>query len=481
VPSSSSRETRARSQAETRSEASSQGARWLALWLCCATLLGCVEERRPRVVVSTSSSPVWTHTALAERPHPFTTEVGIARARQHLAQAVAAAIPVNARLWARAFVIAIESEDFDSARSILSAHTIPTTAAVAFALVRLELANGELSSARQQAWRGAQRHPKWRFRFTNLYLESLRQDEDFDKQPVLLGPDDFERLELLGSGTGLVYRVVQRNRPAFAFKAQQSLWFANAHGEIAAYRLCRFLECSFDVPRNRPARFPRSLFLRRLVNAASSQSKTHSELRWSEQGRYLDGTLKDWVKRFTHFPIARYEVWEELLDPQEPLEPWRHRSLASLLRRLGDPAMELDLLEHAADTTPIEFARQLSDLHVFDVLLDNWDRNGEANCQWSNGRLLSIDNGASFPTPKRSTTEAQMRLKWRVGRFSRRTIERIRWCDPYRVFALIWGQESLDEEDESRRQTFLERRDWLLRHVDALIAQYGEAEVLAFP
>lgn len=211
---------------------------------------------------------------------------------------------------------------------------------------------------------------------------------------------------------------------------------------------------------------------------------------WFVEGngtRWLYATMKDWVPDFVHFPIEERSSWRHLVEQDTPLERLRGMSLAEGLSalRTSRPEWRVRFAARAEGVDAFTFAHQLSDMHVLDALINNWDRYSSltpgSNCMWAAGRFLSIDNAASFHTPEEWRGEdVWVRLR-RVERFSRDTVDAIRWMNTEALFRILFPPNPFIEDERERWTHFLERRQRVLDYVDELIARYGEAEVLAFP
>jgi hypothetical protein len=208
-----------------------------------------------------------------------------------------------------------------------------------------------------------------------------------------------------------------------------------------------------------------------------------------KQRSWLYGTHKEWIPGYSQFPIATVDIWEDLLRvDKRPMEEIRTKTLEALLKSMkkAHPKRFQKFFKRAESVTPEDFLRQLSNLHVFDALISNWDRYSDdipgVNCQWNHGMFVSIDNGASFPKThkrKRDTWPLQ-RMKKYVQRYSRTTINAIRWMDTDRLYPVLFPPSLASDKDAIRYQLFLERREALLAHVDTLIDEHGEDNVLVF-
>ena len=128
-----------------------------------------------------------------------------------------------------------------------------------------------------------------------------------------------------------------------------------------------------------------------------------------------------------------------------------------------------------------EFASQIAQLMVFDVLTSNWDRFSSvrsyygANTHFGQGRLIALDNGAAFHTQSMEKVNA---LLSKVERFSRTQIAALRALTPGSLDDVLFEDASALERQ--RMRVFWSQRELVLRHVDALIEAYGEDAVLCF-
>ena len=190
---------------------------------------------------------------------------------------------------------------------------------------------------------------------------------------------------------------------------------------------------------------------------------------------------------FSQFPIEYTDVWGDLLSNWITAERLHEIELNDAIRGFNgrDRGRYWDILERAEDTTTFDLAHQISDLHVFDFLINNWDRySGEywgVNCQWNHGQFVSIDNGASFQTSDWGGWSATRGRLQRIHRFSQDTIDAIRWMEPDLLFEILFPPSEFHDDEGERWAMFLERRDWLLGYVDGLIEDYSYDRIMIFP
>lgn len=361
------------------------------------------------------------------------------------------------------------------------------------ASIHWALVDGSYDAARSQAWAAVERFDHARPELLALWYRGWSSDPDF-LPPVetIEAGGTIDALEHLGGGSSITFRALREGRVVGAFKPNQSRLQTSYRGELAAYRLCALIHCGFVVPRNREVRIERAQVLalagRTRSGDVSRFDRQYRDLVWVQDDdgqRWLYGTLKDWVPDYRQFAIELRDAWRPLVRLSGPppdevrLEPLMQRTLTP--RRYGDPgpATALGRLDGEG------LARQLSNLHVFDFLLNNWDRySGRywgVNCQWYRDRFVSIDNGAAFPPLDSHGVFSSRPLHnlQQVQRFSRRTIDAIRWMDPEAVYPILFPP-SPDHDERADFDAFLARRQYLLDYVDGLVAEHGEQAVLAF-
>lgn len=211
-------------------------------------------------------------------------------------------------------------------------------------------------------------------------------------QRLAAGP--VARVEWHGGGVSLTFRVKFADGKKALFKPEQTLSGSNHRAEIAAYHLDRLLgfgRVAVVVGRA----FPVS-FLRDAVTDEKLQERLAREL--VTDGTRIEGALIAWHAA----PLVN----------AEPKAGWR----ASMS---GKAPVDDALAKRAAE---------LSDMTVFDFLIDNTDR-------WSGGNVLSLgrdgplvflDNASALlPSRARAGASLQQDLS-RVCKFRRQTVAALR-------------------------------------------------------
>jgi hypothetical protein len=381
-------------------------------------------------------------------------------------------------------------------------------------LIRLALRARDLPTARAQAWAAAEAAdtstdpdaPALRQAFMQLWYESFAQDPVFFP-PTLLTleegdeGDKITKLAVMSrEGTSILFKAKRGDTTVGVLKPMQRLWLSNYRGEIAAYRLCPLIHCGFTMPHNQEARIHKATF-----NRIHAEDKDWMENRkgkgivlvwFKDDGKeYLYGTYKSWEPGFALFPIEDSALWEDTLKVDgTPLETLQDMPFTTFMKPFSKKHEKKykGILERANGVTTMAFLRQLSNLHVYDALTNNWDRyTGQPypglNCQFNHGQFVSIDNGATFQNKKDQKDHADYysnagrRMRTRIGRYSRSTINALRWMDDEAVRALLFPPSPHHTDEDERFELFIERRDAILKHVDKLIATHGEDKVLVFP
>lgn len=304
----------------------------------------------------------------------------------------------------------------------------------------------------------------------------------------------FSELVHLDRGTSLIFRVNQGGRTTAVFKPEQRLGLSDFRGEIASFRLCAAIECGLIIPEQDEVRISEADFLgatglSTAEGAALHYGRDRTSLVWAggSGGPWLYGVRKAWVPGFCTIPIEDHTRWVDLVQAGSTVERLRNVRMLDRFADLetGDPERWERLAPHLQGVDGAEFVEQLSNLHVFDVLTNNWDRyrldNPGANTHFRDGVFVSIDHGATFPTSEadRGMGEVTLRIQ-RIEVFSRRTIERVRAFDVEHLGPILFAESPRSHRDDERLQYLEQRRRWLLAYVDGLIAQHGEDAVLIF-
>lgn len=349
----------------------------------------------------------------------------------------------------------------------------------------------------------------------DLWLDSLNQDPNLPPKPLYVSKDhpmDVDKIKALGGGRSVSLKIYQKGKVAWAYKAEQDEWNKGWRVEIAAYTLCQLLPCSFEVPYSTSLVLSRSSFNELYALDTEKQRNYHDQfyrLHWNqpiasvlEQGYsrrallrpnetmattpsdtdWLYGVAKIWVPHFSDWPIEYTEVWRDLLSQESP-EQLLDRPVTMLIDRIRAKKYQKTdkIVEEIGGATTRSVAAQLSDLLVFDFLINNWDRFSTVtdyygvNNQFASGRFVSIDNGAGFHTQASSRVKERLYMS---QRFSAKLIAAIRMLDPKTIDHLLFPGYTKDEA--VRLAVFWKQRDALLAYVDSLIREYGRDRVLYF-
>ncbi len=327
-------------------------------------------------------------------------------------------------------------------------------------------------------------------RFGPLIERAIDADPHYAPKPRTIGLDDgISAIKYLGGGSTITLRFIADDKVVGAFKPRQKRRQSDFRSEIAAWRLCPLIRCSFAIPYNEHVRLRADTF-NRLYDRIQSQKQRNYQKNFTDLAplkdrhgvRWIHGTLKTWVHDFVPFPIERADIWQPWLS----LKPGEAVSLdelaipaAASFKGLG-PRFDA-LATHLNNTSRLQLARQLSQLLVFDFLITNWDRFSlqpefyGTNCQFKRGRIVSIDNGAAFGISSSPRVENNLR---RVQRFSRQQLRAIRRLDRSATFARLFPRAS--NYDKRRFALFSRQRKALLKYVDGLVNRFGKKAVLCF-
>ena len=362
-----------------------------------------------------------------------------------------------------------------------------TRAIHAEALVDLQ----QYALAREIAYDGLDQSPD------DLALRAAA-DRAFDEDPLYgskvareITDRDLDAIKALGGGSTLTFKFVKDGANIAAFKPNQDLGQSMFRSEIAYYRLCALLRCSFRVPENQEVRLEKADFDEIYARVDSPKQRGYkgkfSHLTWTADGGadYIHGTQKEWVPAFTGFPIEASLTWTHWLRAGADLES--EGMVVDWLPTLARSAGERGWHGHSKRETYLEglsitqLAQQMADLLAMDFLANNWDRfSGDvslwgANCHVEPGGIVAIDNGAAFPPWHTKRVWRRLRLTQRFSRSFVNALRRLEY-DPTleRLFP------SANKDETKRFDIFWERRTELLEYVDTLVEDYGEEAVYAW-
>lgn len=365
--------------------------------------------------------------------------------------------------------------------------------------IRLLIHQESYDDARNRVWTMVDAFGAEDDRWVPLWYDAWMADPQFWRPTPtdMIYKETYHNLTKLGGGSTVSLKVRDEDDEIIGMiKPHSQLGQTYYRGEIAAYRLCELMQCGFSVPRNIEVRFKLNEFLRAYgVRALKNRSEGYAR-RFSdiitfpdEDGElWIHATYKDWVPGFTTYPVEHVEGWISLLNGYLSIEELEEMSLEDALRpmrgkeRAYIPAM---LERNEEGTDALDFARQLSNLHVFDYLMNNWDRYSKVywgvNCHWNHGEFVSIDNGASFQRRNEGVSAATRARLHVIRRFSRSTVATIRAMDRERTRELLFPDSAHHPGEDQRFESFWERRADFLEWIDKLIDRRGEETILSLP
>ena len=280
-------------------------------------------------------------------------------------------------------------------------------------------------------------------------------------------------------GRSLAFKITLADGTRGYFKPEQAFSAAHWYSEVAAYYLDRELGLGRVPPTT-----GRTFRWSELKEAAGHDRRV------SELGIAKDGTVKGAFIWWIPEPLKRVRMgrqWERWVRVQTslPITPYQRPVdyRADLNRRPGireatDPARPI-----AAAPDTQERPAELSDLIVFDYLTQNVDRWGgdftNVRSLGPGGPLIYLDNGAGFWLGEQRLGLMEARLK-ALQRFRRSTIEAVRRLDIERFAARLGADPLAPVLNEKQLDGLAQRRRAVLQHVDAMVARFGEREVLAW-
>jgi len=171
------------------------------------------------------------------------------------------------------------------------------------------------------------------------------------------------------------------------------------------------------------------------------------------------------------YNIAAYEVAKLLGIDNVPVSVYRrvNRDDASLMWWVDGVRMDEEDRQKAGagGEAATYLAQQLQRMYVFDNLIYNWDRNKQ-NMLWTGDwKLWMIDHTRSF------RLDESLRTPQELNRIERSLFESVRGLTAEAVAAAVG-----DALTEREIDALMARRDLLVAHYDARIAQIGEDLIL---
>lgn len=350
---------------------------------------------------------------------------------------------------------------------------------------------GRRAEAEVLSWNAAVDDPVNRDRWIRAWYAAMAADAERFPPPVgeLIGGVNVDELEPFDGSSSIILRFNVAGETVGIFKPHQTVRHQSHRGEIAAYRLCELIRCSFDVPLSEES-FVEEAEFRRLVGAdrhdplhLRTEHRTPIWFRDELDRRIVFGVIKEWVPEFCRFPIEYTDVWGPLLRHGITRAELEDVSVRRALEELRgrERGFYWRIVELADDMDASMLARQLSELHVFDYLINNFDRYQPEwfgmNTHWQRGGFVSIDNGASFSLLTEFTDRATARRLRRIEVFPRSMIDAIRWMDEEAAFEILFPPNPHFDDESERFDEFLVRRSELLDYVDGLVTDHGEGAV----
>ncbi len=294
-----------------------------------------------------------------------------------------------------------------------------------------------------------------------------------------LRTEPIRRVQRGRGGRSLAFKITLEDGTQGYFKPEQTFSAAHWYSEVAAYYLDRALGFG-RVPPTTGKSFP----------WAPLRRAAKSDKRLREVSVRRDGTVRGafiwWVpQKLTPLRLGR--AWERYvrIDERLPITPYQRPAhyRADLNGKPGrrearDPRRPLAGKPDTADR-----AAELSDLIVFDYLVQNVDRWGgnftNVRTRTSGGPLIFLDNGAGFWLGDQELGLMQSRLV-ALQRFRRSTVEAVRAFN-IDDFAATLATDPLHPVLNQRQLDGLRaRRNALVAHVEQMVRRFGEPDVLAW-
>lgn len=294
------------------------------------------------------------------------------------------------------------------------------------------------------------------------------------RRPTVYGAPDSELLAPLRQspvtgcklnlgGTSLSLRVDFQSGGRAAFKPDQIHAQSQPRREVAAYRVDRMLGIGHVPPAAAITVSVQELIASIAPSVRGAVGERIRNEALPKRGQ-LRGAASWWIPEIKVPSIGKYPI-----DSTDGIVTWRR------------------YLAIGAERTPeiTGFVSQISDMVLFDFLIDNSDRWSGGNARTSlDGKILYfMDNTLAFTRNKQAHSRTSTYLK-RVKIFSRQLVENVRRFTREDLVAALSSPEDavlapLLSEDEI--DAVMARRDLAIAYIDELILAHGADAVLAFP
>lgn len=263
------------------------------------------------------------------------------------------------------------------------------------------------------------------------------------------------RLKVNRGGSSLSFRVDFADGSRAAWKPAQTNTQTIPRKEVAAYRINRLLGLNAVPPATMRALSRDELFGLLHPESQAAVPRIRAETIIGPNG-VVSGEASYWI------PVIRDSVFDT---------PEGHDQMAAWLAQ-GHPVP----FEHRA------FAAQVAVLVVFDFLIANPDRYSGGNMKTTadGAQLFFMDNTMSFFLDPEGPEKTRVMLA-RTQRFSQSFQRALTRVDVATLHRLLRDPDGTEILTDTEIRAVVRRRAYIERHVEALVAQFGEKEVLCFP
>jgi hypothetical protein len=276
------------------------------------------------------------------------------------------------------------------------------------------------------------------------------------------------QIEQVAQGSGgrsLAFKLSLQGDVQGYFKPEQTFG-ANWYSEVASY----YLDRELGLGRVPPAVGRRIEWERLRVQAAQDHRVSEVVVR----DGLVRGSLVWWVPTALE-PVNLPVGWESWLRFESPKYPSPFDRPGTYLRQRRRQGTSIPMPSPPAPKFP-DRAAELSDLILFDYLIDNVDRWGGAftnvRTLGREGVLIYLDNASGFAPRRKPSEVSEARLKF-VQRFRRSTVEAIRHLDARSLRRRMASDPLAPVLTETQWRELDARRERVLAHVAHMEKAHG--------
>ena len=254
-------------------------------------------------------------------------------------------------------------------------------------------------------------------------------------------------------GSSISLRVSFASGARAAFKPLQTNPQTVPRKEVASYRLNRWFGLNVVPPATMRTLHHDDLVTLLAADSTWAKARIEKESIFDAEG-FTRGEVSFWIP----------SIIDARLDSADQVKQWT----------------EWMTIGNEVPPERVNLMTQLSRLLIFDMLQNNSDRFSGGNLLTSpDGKTLFwMDNTFGFQVDANGNEKCRTYIR-KSQKFSRSFVARLRQLDFNELRAALAAEPGVLRDEEMK--SVIQRKDWVVKYIDGLIAQHGESQVLVFP